>query len=51
MRKKTTKNRTNKNKKNKKTCTFVNKCVHHFCCAAHIIAWEKESSLYLVISK
>ena len=46
MRKKT-QNKTNKNKMR----TFVNKCVHHFYCVAHIITWVKESSLYLVISK
>ena len=38
------KNPKQKQTKTKKMHTFVNKCVCHFCCAAHIIAWVKESS-------
>ena len=48
---KKTQTKKTKTKTKKKMHTFVNKCVCHFCCVAHIIAQVKESSLYLVISK
>ena len=42
------KNKKKNKKKQKKPHTFVNKCVCHFCCVAHIIAQVKEKEVFKV---